>query len=199
MNLRRVLLVLFLGLLSACRITVTGPLPEHAGPDVQRDAGYALLLGTLDEESRVAGLLSIKTVPDETSALVRRIASSSSQDASRLKSLVDAPPAVRWDRNGLPAPELEARAWIANRTTIALLGSSGRRLEVDIILSQLQASEYIAAIATALSKKEPSEARRSELDRIRLDYTALHTAFRVRLQALTAKAPPVDEGSGSTG
>ena len=166
---------------------------------MQRDAGYALLLGTLDDESRVAGLLSIKTVPEETSALVRRIASASGQDATRLKSLVGVPPAVRWDRNGLPGPELEARAWIANRTTIALLGSSGRRLEVDIILSQLQASEYIAAIATALSKKEPSEARRSELDRIRVDYTSLNGAFRARLQALTTKATPVDEASGSTG
>ena len=200
MNSLRLLFVVSLLAVTGCKVVVPGPLPEHAGPALQRDAGHALLLDTLKDEARVGGLLSIKTVPPETATLIRRIATTSERSAKALESLFAGPPPIDSSRTWLPLPEIEARDWIANRTTIALLGGDGRTLEVDLILSQLKVTDYIAALAAALSKNEPSSSRRDELDRIRSEYVALHSAFRSRLgvlaSAASAEKPSAPKGDG---
>ena len=195
-RLHRGLPLLVLCLSAACRVTVPGPLPEHAGPELQRDAGHAVLMRTLRDEARVAGLLSIKDVPDATAALVRRVAVASDASLRMLEGVQSDPPAVDDSRDWLTAPEIGARARISERTTISLLAGRGRALEIDLILSQLKATEYISALALTLSDDDPSEPRSAMLAQVGGDFLELHRAFRSRLAAIEPPGSVEDRRTG---
>ena len=157
-----------------CRSVVPGPLPEHAGAPVQRNAGYSILLDVLDEESRVAGILEIKDTPAGLSELIGRIAESAAAGASALRAELDRTPEVTPGSSGLPAVEIEARSRIARQTTVALVAGRGSRFRRDLVLSQLKATEYVAALADGLLRDEPSSRRAESLESIRKRFDSLH-------------------------
>ena len=179
-----------------CRIVVPGPLPADAGPEVQRNAGYTNLLSVLKDESSVAGLLSIKTVQPETADLIKMIARKAGAAAQALEKLFADPPPITIGNSGLPVVEIEARTWIANRTTVALLGNDGARLEYNLLLSQQKATDYIAALCAGLLKDEPSEARRTVLRSVKQEFIDLNTAVFNRLMAMEHRA--TEKGSNAS-
>ena len=136
-----------------------GPLPDHADEGLQRAAGYAILIGVLEDEAGLPGLLAIKDVPDGLEALVRRIAAASDESARALRVRFMLAPAVETGVEGLPLVEIRARNHVAGRTTLALLSGRGDRLAVELALSQLKATEYVAALAVALEEIEPRSER----------------------------------------
>ena len=188
MNGRKIILacafLLLLSPLAGCQIVIPGPLPKDAGPEVQRDAGYALLMSVLEDESSVAGLLAIKTVSKETEALINMIATKSDQAAKKLKALAKTPPPIQFKNSGLPVIEIESRSWIRNQTSVALLGTSGPRMEYALLLSQLSATNYIAALSAALVENDPSEERKTELRLIQRQFSDLYTALLNRLMQM---------------
>lgn len=169
-----------------CRSVVPGPLPEHADEHVQRDAGYSILLDILDQESRVAGILEIKDTPAGLSELIERIAESAAAGASALRAELEHTPGVTPGSSGLPAVEIEARSRIAGRTTLALVAGRGSRFQLDLVLSQLKATEYVAALADGLLRDEPSSRRAEALESIRRRFDSLHAELLVWVEA----APP---------
>jgi hypothetical protein len=176
---------LFLSSLIGCqRVVVPGPLPVHAGEDVQRDAGYALLVNLLDQEARLDGLLEIKSLPSETVAIIQAIATDASEGARALKATADEPPPMDWSSEGLPTTEIQARNFIAGRTSLRLLSTSGSECELELVLSQLTATEYIIALTAALTDQAVSVSRRTILKGIGSSFHAHHEALRARLRVV---------------
>ncbi|MDG2031161.1 MAG: hypothetical protein P8J45_09180 [Phycisphaerales bacterium] len=175
-------LVLLLLLLGCQRVVVPGPLPPHAGDAVQLNAGYGLLINLLEQEARVDGLLSIRTLPPSTTQLVKAIARDASVGAAELKSAKDDPPVINWDSEGLPVTEIEARNLIASQTSLKLLSTSGKAGELELLLSQLKATEYIAALSSSLLGRDRSEARRAVLKQVNEAFLQHHQALRVALE-----------------
>ena len=178
--------VVWLGLLllAGCqRVVVPGPLPPHADESVQRSAGYGLLVNLLEAESRVGALLSIRDFPPETAAVVEAIAADAGSGAAELRTLAGEPPAIECADEGLPVVEIEARNLIAARTSLALLTSRGSTGELELLLAQSQATEYVMALSAALLDLDRCAARRAVLERINQRFLAHHQALRERLDA----------------
>lgn len=177
---------LLLTALSGCqRVVVPGPLPPHAGDAVQRDAGFGLLINLLDQEARLDGLLGIKSYPPATVSIIKAIASGASEGARKLKATRDDSPPIDWSSEGLPLTEIEARNRIASRTSLRLLSASGAEGELELLLSQLKATEYILALSSALAQQADSEVRRTILKGIGTTFNVQHEALRARLNAIT--------------
>ena len=177
---------LLLGALSGCqRMVVPGPLPPHAGEAVQRDAGYGLLINLLDQEARLDGLLGLKSYPPATVSIIEGIAKAASEGARSLKATKDDQPPIDWSSEGLPRTEIEARNRIASRTSLRLLSASGSEGELELLLAQLKATEYILALSSALAEQAVSESRREILKSIGTSFNAHHEALRARLNAMS--------------
>ena len=185
--------------MTGCTLTIPGPLPVDAGPNVQRDAGYGLLITVLDQEAKLDGLLMFKDFPPKTADLMRAISKDAKTYSAALKALKQDAPPITWKSERLPVPEMEARDWIADRATVDLLSGSGPALNVELLLSQLKATEYIAALANSIAKSEPSEARLKQLDLAKEAFLKLHDQTRVQLDsALKPKPKPKDDASKTT-
>ncbi len=164
-------------------MVVPGPLPPHAGEAVQLDAGYGLLVNLLDQEARLDGLLAIRDFPPATTLLIQAIAGDAAEGANQLKALKDRPPAITWDSEGLPVVEIEARNLIANQTSLRLLATSGKACELELLLSQLKATEYIVAVSGSLLENDGCEARRSVLKGLNEAFLGHQRSLRAELVA----------------
>ena len=170
-------------LLVAChRTVVPGPLPPHAGPELQRDAGYALLVDLLEQEARVDGLFAIRTFPEPTERVIGGIAEDAGRGAADLRAAAGRAPAISLETPGLPTIEMEARNLIANRTSLRLLASSGADCELELLLAQDKAVEYVLGLSAALQGEAVEPERIRILKRITAEFLAHHEALRALLR-----------------
>ncbi|MEE2681244.1 MAG: hypothetical protein VX641_02610 [Planctomycetota bacterium] len=152
----------------------------------QRDAGYTLLLDLLGDESRVDGILLIKSLPKPVAELVRAIADESQAAVGRLTDVLGQPPVVTPGNDGLPLVEVEARSRIRQWTTMALLSGRGPELERALLISQLQAVDSIRALCEALIDQEASELRRTVLGEVLAGFSSLRSRIWAQLGAAAA-------------
>ena len=141
----------------------------------QRNAGYTLLIDLLADESRVDGILMIKSLPESVVHLVKRISAESQSGLTRLNAALDDPPVVIPGNDGLPLIEVGARNRIRNWTTVDLLSGSGTSLERALLISQLQAIDSIRALSETLREQEASAARSAVLEGLLEAFTPLRT------------------------
>jgi hypothetical protein len=176
---------MFASTLGACRPTLDAPFAETDGAidaeDRRLDHGYALLLDLLTEESKVAGVLAIKSPSEATATLLRDISTSATAGAEELRLLLAGPPAIAIDATGLPIIETDARNRIANRETVALLISGGTSFERRILLTQDKACGYLAALAASLATADPAPERRERLEALSAAFDRLAARIRARL------------------
>ena len=169
-----------------------GPRTEpDAGPVDRCARGYTQLLELLQDESRVDGLLIIKSVPPATRDLVERIARTAGRGARELRQLMGIAPAVALGDAGLPEVEVRVRALTRGWTTQRLLSSSGAALEQALLVCQIEATETVRALCEALRRQETSPERGRALIRLRDAFTELEAALRTRLAESCGKASTV--------
>lgn len=158
--------------------TRTGP---GAGPVDPCAPGYTQLLELLQDESRLDGLLLIKSVPPATRDLVERIARTAGRGARELRSLMAVAPAVTPGDSRLPEVEVRIRALTRGWTTQRLLSSSGAALEQALLVCQIEATETVRALCEALRREEASPQRVRALVRLRDAFAGLEASLRARL------------------
>ena len=158
--------------------TRTGPGADPVGPCA---AGYTQLLELLQDESRLDGLLLIKSVPPATRDLVERIARTAGRGARELRLLLPVAPAVAVGDARLPEVEVRVRALTRGWTTQRLLSSSGAALEEALLVCQIEATETVRALCEALRREEASPQRIRALARLGEAFTELEAALRARL------------------
>ena len=168
--------------------TRTGP---GAGPVDPCAPGYTQLLELLEDESRLDGLLLIKSVPPATRDLVERIARTAGRGTRELRSLMTVAPAVTPGDARLPEVELRIRALTRRWTTQRLLSSSGAALEQALLVCQIEATETVRALCEALQREEASPQRVRALARLGEAFTELETALRARLAESCAEPATV--------
>ena len=152
-----------------------------ATASVQQDAGYTLLLSLLEDESRVDGILMIKSLPEPVVRLVKAISEASRSGVQRITEVLEEPPVVTPGNDGLPLIEVEARARIRQWTTVALLTGSGTALERALLVSQLQAVDSIRALCEALIEQETSAPRVAVLEQALESFTGIRARVWARL------------------
>ncbi|MAJ47343.1 MAG: hypothetical protein CBC35_08850 [Planctomycetes bacterium TMED75] len=177
--------VLALFLLSGCSSERSHRmLDPEASEATQRAAGYTLLVTLLADESRVDGILMLKSVPQPTAELITRIAEESRSGYQQLTEALALPPAVSLENDGLPQIEAGARARIRQWTTMELLTEQGATLERALLVSQVQAVDTIRALAASLLDQESVSSRAVLLEQLRSRFDPLRTELWDQLEAV---------------
>ncbi len=176
--------------LSGCQSTTPAPVPasdiaELTPAQHELNAGYALLYSLISDEARVDGLLSIKSLPEPTENLIRQIAQRSREAKSKLEDLARQDITLAFNRQNLPEAEADSRRRIAEKLTRQLLFSNGVQLEVLLLATQFQSTNYGQALARSLQTMDHHPQRRQDLQQLAEDYDAFNKAILKRLETLS--------------
>ena len=140
----------------------------------------------VDKESDIAKLLFIKRLPPETTRLVRDIDAAADDLKRTLETALDDNPTLqlRLDHQ-TPALRVAQDAYEAE-TRGRLLGSTGRPLERDLLISQTQALSYIQHVAAALARSAPSPPQAQALQHSSRTFGELAQRARDQLQPVAS-------------
>ena len=162
MNVRVAGLVLA-GLLVAVSGCAAGPPRATALGDAELNHGYALLWATVTDLTRVEQVLWVKRPSDEVAVLLRAISAFAREAQGELEALARADARLGYDADGLPQVETAAREALERSSRRRILGSSGKAFELQILLTQRQALDYVSHVARVLGEREADETRRAYL------------------------------------
>ena len=154
----------------ACASTQAPRPPAEAGDSRH---GYALLYEILGQEKQVSQLLIIKRDREALGAVIDAIAETCGTAHERLAELAEQRPRLDLTDTGLPADEVQTRELIAATRRDLLLASSGKELELQLLLTQNEALTYAAHLADALSRSESNPERLEYVRALWKDLTRL--------------------------
>lgn len=175
-------LVLFapLAMATACSTSQEMPLEKLDAADQRMVEGYSLLYELMSKQKELDGIFMIKSASEPTKQLARDISGTSNTAARRLEQWAKANPAHGIRQPNLPAVELDARAMIEEKTTVSLL-TAGDDFELRLLLTQVDATNYGAAIASVLAESDSNEQRAQFCTELAEQYTKLNERVRERL------------------
>lgn len=143
------------GLLAAgCAAPRPVAIEGAAGP---RSEGAALAWGLFADNAAVDGAISLKSVSPATAELVREIAAESRRIAGLLEGMA-LRESLPLDSTGLPEAEVAVRRRLREQATWELLAGRGERFERRLLLSQVEALSYGAALLGWLASHSPDSA-----------------------------------------
>jgi hypothetical protein len=146
---------LLAGLLAAgCAAPRPVAIEGAAGP---RSEGAALAWGLFADNAAVDAAISLKSVSPATAELVREIAAESRRIASLLEAMA-LRESLPLDSAGLPEAEVAVRRRLREQATWELLAGRGERFERRLLLSQVEALSYGAALLGWLASNAPDSA-----------------------------------------
>jgi hypothetical protein len=167
-------------LLPACSTSQEMPLEKLDAADQRMVEGYSLLYELMSKQRELDGIFMIKSASDATKQLARDISGTSNTAARRLEQWAKANPAHGIRQPNLPAVEVDARAKIEEQTTVSLL-TAGDDFELRLLLTQVDATNYGAALASVLAASDSNVQRAQFCTELAEQYTALNQRVRQRL------------------
>ena len=132
---------------------------SHPGGIRVRDNAYSLLYQLLDEEKHVSKLLIIKRDSRELNHLINDISDASGKAADQLKQFNKQDVTLDLDALNLPPGEVATREAIATTKKKELLGNSGDAFERALLLTQIQALNYAAHLASVAATNDANNNR----------------------------------------
>jgi hypothetical protein len=160
----RLLLPLLASIVSICLLTGC-PSSSHESTAVSTSAPstrnncYSLLHQLLDDEKDVSMLHFIKKEHSDAKNLIKKIADASGRSSKVLEQFAKEDPSIRLAEIGLPPGEIATRDSIAATKKEELLGESGDKFELTLLLSQAEALNYGWHLAKIASENEPQPDR----------------------------------------
>lgn len=164
------------------------PLAKLDAADQRMVEGYSLLYELVSSEQDLDGIFMLKSASEPTTQIISDIASTSAMAARRLEQWNKANPAYGIRQPNLPAVETDARAKIEELTTYNLL-TAGPDFELRLLLTQVDATTYGAALATVLADSDSNEERARFCRELAERFTEFNTRVRGRLALLPAPTP----------
>jgi hypothetical protein len=181
-------------LMAAC--VVTGcqspkPMPPSGGSAAQsmRNNCYSLLHQLLDEQKDVSILRFIKPEPGDLNKLMKQIATTSGTGATLLEEFAKDDPSINLNDIRLPPGELATRDAIASTKEKELLGQTGAKFELTLLLTQTEALSYASHLATVAGKNEPHPERARALEGLSEDMQNLYYEVFAMLMSQTKAVP----------
>lgn len=147
--------------LAGCQSPQARPRVESGLRDATRNNCYSLLHQLLDDQKNVSLLRFIKREPADVKNLVKKIAANSASGAKLLEELAKREPAIDLKDLRLPPGEAATREAIAATKKGELLGQTGDKFELSLLLTQTEALSYARHLAKVASENEsdPDRAR----------------------------------------
>jgi septal ring factor EnvC (AmiA/AmiB activator) len=144
------------------------------------NGGYYLLHHLCNDEAQLPLLIDLKHASAEIEAFADKISRTAKESNSLLEQMQDGDPAIKFNRNPLPAIERDVRESIQDEKQHQLLfGTKDAEFERALLVSQIEASNYAHNIAKVLSDQETDSNRIKSLAKISARWLAINQeAFR---------------------
>jgi hypothetical protein len=166
-------------LLAAAILSCFSPAtPLRADDDSKKEMkdGFFLIHNVCHEESQVHLITLMKTTPPYLVSYVTRISKLADDSLEALDDMEDHDPSLKSDDSPLPAFERAVRDSISEEKQHDLLfGTTGPAFSRALILTQLDASNYIANMAKVLAEEDENDSRARTLDKISRRWAAIRT------------------------
>ena len=173
--------VLRVGLL--CCLMVAGCAGLSAGAGVRDRVlsnGYSLLHDLVSKQSQVGGILILKSASRETESLIKAIAKASQDADQKIQRFVEKDDRLTLHRPGLPQIEQATRDKIESATAQKLL-FAGDGFELELLLTQFEATKYGSYLAGRIAREDTHDAHREWLENFSKLYAGLHEQVVARL------------------
>jgi hypothetical protein len=157
--------------------------PANKNVDIRiRNNSLALLNELLNEEKRVSMILIIKRESPELNRLIKDIAETAAEGAKRLQSMAKNDSGLALAKPDLPPGEQAARKAVAKTKQHLLLQSKDAEFEFQLLLTQTEALNYGAHLASVAAENEPQSDRARELSDLAARLTQLYEQVIGRLR-----------------
>ena len=154
-------------------------LPLHAAVSAQEQRtkmndGLFLLHYVLDQEKDLDLILIVKSTPDSVGTFVKHIAQTAKDDLALLDRMQAGDRYLTRDHNPLPALEIEAREGIkADKQHLLLFGTTGRAYGRLLLVTQIEAGNYMVNLTKAMTSGEKDPDRVKTLLHISAQWGAI--------------------------
>jgi hypothetical protein len=157
--------------------------PANKNVDIRiRNNSLALLNELLNEEKRVSMILIIKRESPELNRLIKDIAETAAEGAKRLQSMAKNDSGLALEKPDLPPGEQATRKAVAKTKQHLLLHSKDAEFEFQLLLTQTEALNYGAHLASVAAENEPQAERARELSDLAARLTQLYEQVIARLR-----------------
>ena len=131
-----------------------------------RNEGYSLLYTLVSDESDVNKILTFKQADPEISSEIKAIAHDCAQAKQQMDAFAKNKSArLAFNESHLPAIEQRTRDAEDKTESKALLLSSGKKFERELLLTQVQALRYASHLAGQIAGKEDDPTRKAFLEK----------------------------------
>ena len=161
---------------------VRSPAESGATPTIRNNC-YSLLHDLLNDQKNVSLLLYIKREEDDVNRLIKKIAANSATGAKLLEEFATNDPSINLDDIRLPPGEAATREAIAATKKKELLGQTGDKFELSLLLTQLQALSYAWHLAKVAGENESQPDRARALAGVSADMENLYHEVFVMLNS----------------
>jgi hypothetical protein len=172
-------------LFTGCQSPNARPPVESGATQSTRNNCYSLLHQLLDDQKNVSKLRFIKREQDDVKNLVKKIAANSATGAKLLEEFARRDPSINLKDSRLPPGEAATRDAIASTKTKELLGQTGDRFELTLLLTQAEALSYAWHLAKVASENESQPDRARALAGVSADMENLYREVFALLRSRT--------------
>jgi hypothetical protein len=137
------------------------------------DSGYALLYDLMGSEKDVSKLLIIKRERTEFHDLIQDISKRCGEAHDRLTAFGKADPSLNLKDRRLPLAETLTRQREGKARGKELLGSKGKDLELNLLLTQVEALTYATHLSAVTAEGEANPERAQFLQQLSTDVSQL--------------------------
>jgi hypothetical protein len=156
-------MVWLVSVLTGCHPQKAGVGPATGSEQSTRNNGYSLLHQVLDEQKDVGILRFIKPEHSDVKKLINRIATTSGTGSKLLEEFSSHDPSIILSDIRLPPAEVGTRDAIASTKKKELLGETGDKFELTLLLTQTEALSYAWHLANVTGENEPQPERAKAL------------------------------------
>jgi hypothetical protein len=182
------LMLLLLCVLTACQSPKKGAASGASGgsaAQATRNNCYSLLHQLLDSQKDVSMLRFIKREQEDVKNLVKKIAAASGAGAKLLEEFARHDPSITLSDIRLPPGEAATRDAIASTKKKELLGQTGDKFELSLLLTQTEALSYAWHLAKVAGENESQPERARAMAGVSEDMKNLYQEVCVLLRSRT--------------
>lgn len=173
--------ILVAGALTGCQSSKVATSSGNNAGQLTRNNCYSLLHQLLDEQKNVSLLRFIKPEQADLKKLINQIATTSWTGAKLLEKFAQEDPTINLHDILLPSGEVSTRDAIAATKQKELLGQTGEKFELTLLLTQTEALSYGWHLAEVAAAHEPDPEHARALTGLGKDMQELYNAVFTRL------------------
>jgi len=140
----------------------------------RQNEGYSLLYKLMSDDSGVSKIVIFTRADDSVVSLIKEIAGACQTAKKQMDEFPKSDIRIEYDVPDLPYIEAKGRELQSSDDEKALLSSSGKEFEVQLIFNQAQATDYAVQLSKALAENESDPGRKAFLTNVSKQFADFH-------------------------